>query len=280
MVVYKGLPLKTMSDPTTFLRYPGGKRRMLQFLLEHLPDQGAIKGRFLEPFVGGGAVYFAIAPKRAVLADINKELIELYRGITASPDRVWRLYREMPSTKRGYRDIRDMSLEDCTLLQRAARSLFLNRTCFKGMWRHNMAGKFNIGYGGQDRRWSITRRDLFHVAHLLKRATLRCSDFEVIVDSAVRNDFLFLDPPYRPGEREQEHDHYLPRQFAFKDHRRLAKALRRADSRGVAWALTSSAHPDILNLYRSFKRLPIPRGTGRHIGALATRSGEALISNC
>jgi len=88
-----------MAEISTFLRYPGSKRRMLAFLLSQLPDATSIKGKFVEPFVGGGAVYFALAPQRADLGDINPELIELYQGIAKSPDRVWRLYRSYPSAK-------------------------------------------------------------------------------------------------------------------------------------------------------------------------------------
>jgi DNA adenine methylase len=143
-----------MAEISTFLRYPGSKRRMVAFLLEHLPEAASVKGKFVEPFVGGGAVYFALAPKKAVLGDINEELIDLYRGIALSPERVWRLYRSFPKTKVGYRKVRGLNPTTLTLLQRSARSLFLNRTCFKGMWRHNLKGQFNIGYGGQDRRWS------------------------------------------------------------------------------------------------------------------------------
>jgi DNA adenine methylase len=269
-----------MNKVTTFLRYPGSKRRMLDFLAAHLPEPIGISGRFIEPFVGGGAIYFHIRPRSAVLADTNKELIELYRGICTSPSRVWQVYRLYPNTKRGYKSIRNFDTRKLTLLQRAARSLYLNRTCFKGMWRHNLEGKFNIGYGGQSRRWTIRRRDLFEISALLKHASLQCSDFEPIIAKATTSDYLFLDPPYRPGYREQVHHHYSGKSFTFDDHRRLASCLRGADKRGVRWSLTVSNHRDILKLYRGYQVKYIPRGTGSRIGELAQRSGEVLISNC
>ena len=252
---------------------------MLTFLLANLPDSSEIKGRFVEPFVGGGAVYFAIGPKKADLGDINAELIELYLGIARSPDRVWRLYRNFPTTKVGYKKIRATDPESLTLLQKSARSLFLNRTCFKGMWRHNLAGQFNIGYGGQDRRWSITRSDLFEVAAQLKCAKIRCCDFEPMIDGSTAKDFVFLDPPYRPGAKEQLHSHYGSHQFKFNDHQRLSKALQRADKRRVPWAITISDHLEILALYKNFRNTPIPRGTGGRIGSLSSGGGEVLITN-
>ena len=269
-----------MLNPTTFLRYPGSKRRMLSFLANHLPKPASIRGRFIEPFVGGGVIYFHLQPRSAVLADINEELIELYKGISVNPGQVWKVYRQYPNTKRGYQKVRDMRVNNLTLSQRAARSLYLNRTCFKGMWRHNLDGKFNIGYGGQSRRWAIRRRDLFEISKLLKAALVECSDFEPIIARARKTDYLFLDPPYRPGAREQLYQHYSGHQFSFHDHRRLSSCLRKADKRGVPWSLTVSNHKDILSLYRGFTSTSIPRGTGSRIGGRSGRPREVLITNC
>jgi DNA adenine methylase len=253
---------------------------MLAFLSQHLPTPPEIKGRFIEPFVGGGAIYFHMQPRRALLSDLNAELIDLYRALKANPSRVWRIYRAYPDTKRGYQRVRDINVQQLTLLQSAARLLFLNRTCFKGMWRHNLKGKFNVGYGGQSRRWSIKRKDLSFVGQALQRAKLVCSDFEPIIASATADDVLFLDPPYRPGELEQLHDHYFGKRFSFEDHRRLAECLATAHRRHVKWFLTVSNHREILRLYRGFSIVPVPKGTGRQIGALMAKSGEVLITNC
>jgi DNA adenine methylase len=267
------------SEQITFIRYPGGKRRLISFLDEHLPSLKNITGKYIEPFVGGGSVYFHLRPPKAILADLNAELIDLYRGIRSNPSKVWLIYRSFPTTKKGYKQVRTLKHNELDLHKKAARTLFLNRTCFKGMWRHNSEGDFNVGYGGQDRRWVISRKDLFLVANNLRNASLRCSDFEIIIDEASSGDYLFLDPPYRPGEREQLHDHYVGKEFTFIDHQRLAHCLRDADKRGVAWSMTNSGHPDIVKLYRKFNVRVTPRGTGRRIGALAEKSGEVLISN-
>jgi DNA adenine methylase len=271
--------MRPLNQLTTFLRYPGSKRRMLAFLSEYLPASKTITGRFIEPFVGGGAIYFHLQPKHALLADLNPELIDIYRGIAKNPDRVWRIYREYPRGKTAYKRIRAANVEDLSLSQRAARSLYLNRTCFKGMWRHNLAGRFNVGYGGESRRWVIARKNLFDISKLLSAARLKCCDFEPTIFAAMSGDYLFVDPPYRPGAKEQTTEHYTGRQFAFRDHKRLAAALRAADKRNVRWSLTISSHPDILELYRGFSVTNIPRGTGRQIGSLATNSGEVLVAN-
>lgn len=262
----------------SFLRYPGGKGRMLQFLGRYLLGPSTIEGRYVEPFVGGGAVFFFLRPRGAILSDINPDLIDLYRGIRRSPTLVWKRYCEFGNRKADYRRVRD-SAPECLLVDRAARILFLNRTCFKGMWRHNRNGDFNVGYGGQGRRWVIGEDTLLTVARALQKTQIRCCDFEDLVDECEAEDFLFLDPPYRPGEREQLNDHYVGRQFTYMDHRRLAAALRRAKKRGVRWALTTSAHPDIVKLFRGNYLNAIPWGTGHKPGIAVANSGEMLITS-
>jgi DNA adenine methylase len=263
---------------TNFLRYPGSKRRMLGFLSQHIPTNTALRGRYVEPFVGSGAVFFMLDPKQALLSDINPDLIDLYRGIQRSPEAVWDRYCAFGSSKDEYQRIRDAASPEL-LVGRAARVLFLNRTCFKGMWRHNQEGKFNVGYGGQDRRWVIGLDNLVTVAHALRGVELRCCDFEEVVGECQAGDFIFVDPPYLPGGKELNNDHYVGCQFSFEDHRRLASVLQSAKERGVQWALTTSAHPDIVILFSGNRVILIPRGTGRKPGTTVANSGEVLITS-
>jgi DNA adenine methylase len=265
------------NNVTNFLRYPGSKRRMLSFLATLLPSAESIEGRYVEPFVGGGAVFLFISPKEAFLSDINPDLIDLYRGIRLDAQAVWNTYSHFGRTKKDYQRIR--SNVPRLLVKRAARVLFLNRTCFKGMWRHNLKGGFNVGYGGQARRWVIDSSTLKKISECLQHTKIRCCDFEQVIDSCEEGDFLFLDPPYRPGEREQINDHYIGRQFTYDDHRRLASALTRANSRRVQWLMTTSSHPDIRKLFRSNRIISMPRGTGRLPGRLVKDSGEIVIAN-
>jgi len=265
-------------ESKTFLRYPGGKGRMLEFLIQHLPSSSVIKGKYIEPFVGGGSVYFSIQPKKAVLSDANQDLIDLYLGIQKDAKNVWKNFVRFGRTKSEYFRVRDV-YSPRGLTQKAARVLFLNRTCFKGMWRHNSSGNFNVGYGGQDRRWVINQENLLQVKNTIQQVELLCADFEEIIDNADESDFIFSDPPYRPNEKEQLHSHYVGKKFTFDDHIRLSKALKRATKRKVKWALTISAHPEILALYKNNYIFIIPRGTGRNPGATVNDSGEVLITN-
>ncbi len=251
----------------------------MNYIIPFLPSTELIRGKFIEPFVGSGAIFFALNPRRALLSDINPELIDLYRGIRRYPLKVWEIYESFPKTKKAYYEIRATRTDGKNLAFRAARTLYLNRTCFKGMWRHNANGEFNVGYGGQDRRWTISKASLKEVSNKLKHTILKCSDFEKVVDESSKGDFIFVDPPYRPGEREMIHDHYICGKFSYSEYQRLAKALERASNRGVRWALTISSHPDILDLFEENHVIPILRGTGRKPGILTNDSGEVIIRN-
>jgi DNA adenine methylase len=261
-----------------FLRYPGGKQRILQYILPHLPKASDIKGLYVEPFAGAAAVFFSLNPRKAVLSDLNPELIALYRGIRKSPMKVWKAYEDFPGTKRGYYSVRARDNDD-DVISKAARLLYLNRTCFKGMWRQNSHGKFTVGYGGQDRRWAINRENLCDVALRLRKATIICSDFESVVDYTGSGDFVFLDPPYRPGARDMVQSHYLGSKFKFSDQQRLAQTVNRATRRGVRWAMTNSSHPDIVRLFKGNVIIRLPRGTGPSPGVMTSNKGEVLIRN-
>lgn len=270
---------KMNNESIAFLRYPGGKQRLLKQLLQHLEPTASCEGKFVEPFVGGGAVFFALRPERAVLTDLNGELIDLYRGIRNRYTLVWKAYCAFPDTKEGYYRVRDADNASLTLAERAARTLYLNRTCFKGMWRHNASGKFNVGYGGETRRGVINKFALREASYALRRSRLRRADFERVIDRCTANDFVFCDPPYSPGERDMVNGHYVCSRFLFADHERLAAALHRASRRNVRWAMTTSSHCDIVALFPDTVVTPLTMGVGKRPGELSIDCGEVLICN-
>lgn len=267
--------------PRPPLRYPGGKQRFLTQIIESIPHPDDIKGHFIEPFLGGGSVFFAMQAKPAILADKNTDLIDLYKGIRRAPHKVWQAYSEYKNDRTEYYRVRRLDTFDWDVVSRAARTLYLNRTCFKGMWRQNSSGQFNTGYGGQSRRWAVTEDGLVQVARALRNTHLIASDFEVIIDSAKEDDFIFLDPPYQPGCRESTVNHYMYiyHQFTFESHQRLAKALRRATDRGVRWTMTTSSHEDIRSLFKDYKTTPFRVGVGLAPGHVTRNAGEMVVVN-
>jgi DNA adenine methylase len=263
-----------------FLRYPGGKTKFLNFLYDFLPKSGEIKGTYIEPFVGGGSVFLFTKPTKAILSDINNELIELYKGIKFSPHKVWETFCSFPKGKKAYYLIRDSQYFDKPLSYRAARTLYLNRTCFKGMWRHNPNGNFNVGYGGESRRWAITHDNIIEISKLLKITTLQTSDFELVLEDVNKNDFIFLDPPYKPGQKELKESHYTYGKFTFNDQVRLSNKLKDINKKeNIKWVMTNSSNSEIRNLYKEFDIIKVPKGVSGKIGIHTTNSQEILIKN-
>lgn len=263
-----------------FLRYPGGKSKQLSFIIKYLPKKQDIKGNYFEPFIGGGSVFLYLKPDNAIISDLNKELIELYKGIKNYPHKVWDTFKKFPVGKKAYYDIRDMTFTLHPLYFRAARTLYLNRTCFKGMWRHNQKKDFNVGYGGEDRRWVITHQNIIELSRIFRAATIKKSDFEKILNNVRENDFIFLDPPYKPGEMEMKTAHYINGRFSFDDQIRLAEKLKQISSNhGIKWLMTNSSHPEICKLYKDFRIKHMPNSKSEKLGVLTQANSEVLISN-
>jgi DNA adenine methylase len=263
-----------------FLRYPGGKTKLLYFLADFLPKSTEIEGRYLEPFVGGGSIFLYIQPERAVISDLNKELIDLYKGIKYYPHKVWETFKNFAGGKEAYYTIRDGDYLTKHLYYRAARTLYLNRTCFKGMWRHNPKGNFNVGYGGEERRWAITYENILKLSKILKKTSILHSDFEQILDQIKSGDYIFLDPPYKPGEKQMFEAHYVNGRFSFTDQVRLSNKLKEiSQKKNFSWMMTNSSHPDICNLYEHFNIKRMPKGVSGIIGVHTEESHEVVISN-
>lgn len=263
-----------------FLRYPGGKTKLLSFLVNHLPKSEDIKGTYIEPFVGGGSIFFHINPLIAIISDLNSELITLYKGIKLYPHKVWETYESFPSGKLAYYKIRDTFTLNTPLYYKAARTLYLNRTCFKGMWRHNIKGNFNVGYGGEDRRWVITHQNIIELSQYFRNVKILNNDFEKTILQASENDFIFLDPPYKPGEKDLNELHYINGKFLYKEQVRLSETLKSLPKvKQIRWAMTNSSHQDILKLYSEFNVKKIPFGTSDRPGIQTRNSNEVLITN-
>ncbi|HQO09485.1 MAG TPA: Dam family site-specific DNA-(adenine-N6)-methyltransferase, partial [Clostridiales bacterium] len=250
-----------------FLRYPGGKSKLIDYLDDYLPNSKYIKGNYIEPFLGGGSVFLYIQPSKSILSDMNKELIDLYKGIRNCPHKVWEIFSSFPEGKEAYYLIRDSEYLNKPITYRAARTLYLNRTCFKGMWRHSPNGNFSVGYGGEERRWVVTHSDLVELSRILKNAKFHVADFNKILDNVKDGDFIFFDPPYKPGEKELIESHYAYSRFTYDDQVRLSKRIKQISKlHKIRWVMTNSNHTDICKLYKGFKIKKLMKGTGKKIG--------------
>jgi DNA adenine methylase len=228
-----------------FLRWPGGKRWLVEQHPHIFPKRFST---YIEPFLGAGSVYFHLRPERAVLGDLNRDLVIAYQGIRSDPAGVQvQLERhQVCHSKEYYYEIRESV--PVSLTGQAARIVYLNRTCFNGIYRVNRQGHFNVPIGTRDQ--VVRDTDNFAgIATLLAGADLLHSDFEPLIDTAQAGDLVFVDPPYTVRHNRNGFIKYNERLFSWDDQERLAKAVTRAAERGAYVTATNASHPTVRELY-------------------------------
>ena len=256
------------------LKWAGGKTQMLNDLLPKVPSS---YGKYIEPFFGGGAMFFALQPKNAIIADSNPELINMYREVAANIDEVIRYLRKYENTSEMFYAVREQEWTQLPKAEAAARTIFLNRTCFNGLYRVNKQGKFNVPYGKYSNPKICDEDGLKAASEALKKAEILCGDYLLVLDHyAQPGDFVFLDPPYLPISEYADFKRYTKEQFYEEDHVELAKIIMRLHERGCHIILTNSNHPLVHELYAPFTIDVIQ--TKRHISCNgSTRKGEDVI---
>jgi DNA adenine methylase len=230
---------------TPFLKWPGGKRWLVSMCPDAFPREC---GTYIEPFLGAASVYFHIRPKKAILGDLNGDLIAAYRGIKEDAGAVQVLLEKHQAAhcREYYYELRD--IEPDSLPARAARIIYLNRTCFNGIYRVNRQGKFNVPIGERDQVVRPTD-DFPSVAALLAGAELHQGDFEQLVRRARPGDLVFLDPPYTVRHNRNGFIKYNERLFSWEDQERLARIAAAAAGRGARVVVTNASHPTVRQLY-------------------------------
>ncbi len=256
------------------IKWVGGKTKLLNELIPRMPDRF---GRYFEPFAGGAAMFFRVAPERAVLADSNTDLIGLYRTIAKDVALVIRRlqYHRDHHSQDHYYLVRERWNDreiNWTSADRAATFIYLNKTCFNGLWRVNRSGEFNVPIG----RYTdppICVPDALRAAHgVLARAELRCGDYRMAVDDAAKTDFVYFDPPYDPLTPTASFTSYTSNVFGPDQQQELADTARRLVARGCRVMLSNSDTPFVRSLYRGFKIDRVK--CSRAINSNAARRGE------
>lgn len=247
---------------------------MLNDLLPKVPSS---YGRYIEPFFGGGAMFFALQPENAIIADSNPELINMYRQVAANVDEVIQYLKKYENTSEMFYTVREQEWTQLPKAEAAARTIFLNRTCFNGLYRVNKQGKFNVPYGKYANPKICDEDGLKAASEALKKAEILCGDYLLVLDHyAQPGDFVFLDPPYLPISEYADFKRYTKEQFYEEDHIELAKIIMRLQERGCHIILTNSNHPLVHELYAPFTIDVIQ--TKRHISCNgSTRKGEDVI---
>jgi DNA adenine methylase len=267
--------LKVVTKVNSPMRWAGGKR----WLISRYPELFEItEGRLIEPFAGSAAIFFGSSPPQAFLSDCNAELIDVYKALKEDHLGVVSALSKHAENHRKEYYYNQRSSRPDKLVDRAARTIYLNRTCFNALYRVNLKGVFNVPIGTKS---SVFRPDddFEAVSSLLKRADLACCDFENTIDESVSGDLLFVDPPYTVRHNLNGFVKYNEKIFTFEDQIRLSKSLTRACQRGVDVIVSNADHSSIRNLYITFGAIEtIQRSsTLAGIGGVRGETTEVLI---
>lgn len=229
-----------------FLKWAGGKRWLASDLIKKI---GQPKGRYIEPFLGGGAVFFALQPRKALLGDLNTELIETYKVIQSDWYGVQeKLEHHQKSHSKDYYYF-TRSIIPNNPLDRAARFIYLNRTCWNGLYRVNLSGVFNVPIGTKN-TVLLDTDDFQTISHLLQPAIIVSGDFEALINQAVKGDTIFADPPYTVRHKFNGFIKYNESLFSWQDQLRLRDACLKAIERGVKVFITNADHESIRKIYQ------------------------------
>lgn len=251
-----------------FCKWAGGKRALLPELLARMPKNW---NRYYEPFVGGGALFFALRARDVntefFLSDTNGDLINAYREIRERPNQLIRRLRGMKNDERFYYRVRDFDIdtipddEPGKESARAARFIYLNRTCFNGLYRVNRSGRFNVPFGGYASPLICDAKNIKAVSRALRKVHLYRLPFHVTMlqstrgrDTPSAGDFVYFDPPYMPMTKTSMFTAYTPNGFGFAQHTQLRDVALELKRRGVHVMISNSNHPEIRKLYaKGFK---------------------------
>lgn len=270
------MSVKTTKAPVAkpILKWAGGKTQMLGELMPRVPKT---YGRYIEPFFGGGALFFSLKPENAIIADSNPELINMYLQVAHHVDDVIECLQKYENTSEMFYEVRSLDWQTLPKAEAAARTIYLNKTCFNSLYRVNRSGQFNTPFG-KYKNPKICDIDALRLAsEALRKADILCGDYILVLEHyAQPGDFVFLDPPYLPISENSDFKRYTKEQFYEDDHVELAKMIDTLHERGCYVILTNSNHPLVHQLYEQYKIEVIQ--TKRHISCHGdTRKGEDVI---
>jgi DNA adenine methylase len=263
---------------TAILKWAGGKRSLIQAILATFPPNYEERA-YHEPFLGGGALFFTVKPRRGTVNDVNPRLINFYRVVRDEPDQLIEEALKYPYDRDTYYQLRDrfnegglQPVEDAALL------LYLNKTGYNGLYRVNSRGVFNVPFGTYKNPTIVPEEDIPSASEALSCVEIRNEDFSYLLDAAHEGDIVYLDPPYEPLSRTSNFNTYSPDGFPWTEQVRLSETIRKLDARGVLFVLSNSE--PVKKLYRGFKATTVH--VNRSINTKATGRGpvkEIIVTN-
>lgn len=259
-----------------FIKWAGGKQSVADQLLGCFPEKFEC---FYEPFVGGGSVFMATEWKNAVISDVNGWLVDTYKAIRDDWRRVAKILDTMPNDKSFFLELRSKHASaHKSHFDRAAAFIYLNKTCFRGLFRVNKMGYFNVPYGEYDRRY-YDPGNLQGVSELLTRVEILHGDFELCLGTAKSVDFVYFDPPYYKLGGYSDFNRYTPEQFKEAEHIRLAALCRELDQRGIRWAVSNSDTPFTRELFQGYCATPLSARREINLNSRDRNVSELVFTN-
>ena len=241
--------------PKPFVKWAGGKRQLIPILNQNLPESF---GTYYEPFLGGGALLFHILTdkngQKCSISDLNSDLVLAYTTIR---DRIDALITSLKNHEKNYQkdsesyyySIRESNPR--SEIEKTSRLIFLNRTCFNGLYRVNSKGKFNVPLGKYSNPNIVNEENIRAVSHILQssRTTIKCRDFEAVLRDAKKGDLIYFDPPYQPVSATSNFTSYTTKDFTYDDLTRLAELCLKLDSRGCNVLLSNSDSQEVADIF-------------------------------
>ncbi len=245
---------KLEKETYPIVKWVGGKRQLMFELLKNMPKS---YNRYFEPFIGGGALFFELRPENAYISDINEELINLYSIVK---DNVYDLIADLNKhevSKEYFLEIRNLDRTDeyknLSNVQRASRFIYLNRTCFNGLYRVNSQGQFNVPFGNYKNPRIVDENNLLNCSELLKNTEIKCADFSGILLKVKKGDFVYFDPPYVPLNETSSFTSYTKNGFDMDMQFELREVCDELNSMGVMFMLSNSDTKLVNELYANYE---------------------------
>ncbi|MFX1499786.1 MAG: DNA adenine methylase [Promethearchaeota archaeon] len=263
--------------PHPFLKWAGGKRQLLSQMYKYFPNKF---NKYIEPFLGGGAVLFYLKPKFSIIIDINKELINCYKVIKNNVKELIELLKTHKNEKNYYYKIRALDRDkekfnQLSNVERASRLIYLNKCCYNGLYRVNSKGQFNVPFGKYKNPNFCDEENLLSVSMILKNVKIVHGSFEFCLEYAQKGDFVYFDPPYHPISKTSSFTSYTKDNFGKDSQQKLFEVFKKLDKQGCKLMLSNSYNEYIKTLYKDYKIITID--ARRDINCNAEKRGNINV---
>lgn len=272
---------KLQQETYPIVKWVGGKRQLMFELLKNMPEN---YNRYFEPFIGGGALFFELQPDNAYISDLNEELINLYKVVRDNVEELITDLQKHDISKEYFIEIRNIDrteeYKNWSNVKKASRFIYLNRTCFNGMYRVNSKGEFNVPFGRYKNPRILDENNLINCSNLLQRTEIRHADFSEILKKVKKGDFVYFDPPYVPLSETSSFTSYTKDGFDLDMQFKLRDVCDELDSMGIKFLLSNSDTKLVNELYENYNIKKV--FASRQINANADGRGkitEVLVRN-